>query len=164
MRSKNPINHLLRFGKLAYLKLVRINDSDQKVAIGFGMGVFLGVMPGIGPVAALACALVFRVNRASALLGSLLTNTWLSVVTFIWSVKAGSAMTGLEWQKAYQDWAELLRGFHFPGLFKFSAVKIIFPVVLGYFVVSLTIGFLAYLFALLIIRNSKKIRYRKEKS
>ncbi|MCG2713658.1 MAG: DUF2062 domain-containing protein [Candidatus Omnitrophica bacterium] len=64
-----------------FAKLFKINDSAGKIALGVGLGVFAGLLPGTGPAAALLLALVFRANRAAALLGSLITNTWLSVVT-----------------------------------------------------------------------------------
>ena len=64
-------------------KLFKINDSAEKIALGVGLEVFSGLMPGTGPTAALFLAFIFRANRAAALLGSMLTNTWLSVVTFI---------------------------------------------------------------------------------
>ena len=62
-------------------KLFKINDTPQKIALGFGLGVFAGIFPGTGPVAAILLAYVFRANRASALFGSLFTNTWLNSVS-----------------------------------------------------------------------------------
>ena len=70
---------LKRLTRFVYAKLFAINDTPQKVAIGVGIGVFLGVFPGLGPLAALFMAFLFRVNRAGALLGSALTNTWISI-------------------------------------------------------------------------------------
>lgn len=49
MKKKNRILRLL---KLIYIKLFRINDTPQKIAQGFGLGVFLGILPGTGPIAA----------------------------------------------------------------------------------------------------------------
>jgi len=69
------MNKFRGFFQLLYLKLIKINDTPQKIAFGFGLGVFSGIFPGTGPLAALFLALILRANRASALLGSLLTNT-----------------------------------------------------------------------------------------
>ena len=139
-------NGLKRFFKLLYLKLFRINDTPQKIAAGLGLGVFSGIFPGTGPIAALFLAFVFRVNRAASLIGSLLTNTWLSFVTFILSIKTGSAILGLSWQEIYNEWNSLLKGFHWQGLFKSSVLKIILPVALGYLIIALSAGLLTYLF------------------
>jgi uncharacterized protein (DUF2062 family) len=121
------------FFRLLYIKLFKINDSPQRIALGFGLGVFLGIIPGTGPLAALFLALLFRVNRASALLGSLLTNTWLSIVTFLLAIKVGSAIMHLDWQVVRQGWMLL-------------------PVILGYFIVSFSLGILVYLVTLIILK------------
>ena len=132
-KRENNINRVSQFFKLLYIKLFKINDSPQRIALGFGLGVFLGIIPGTGPLAALFLALLFRVNRASALLGSLLTNTWLSIVTFLLAIKVGSAIMHLDWQVVRQGWMLL-------------------PVILGYFIVSFSLGILVYLVTLIILK------------
>lgn len=121
------------FFRLLYIKLFKINDSPQRIALGLGLGVFAGIVPGAGLLAALFLAFIFRVNRASALLGSLLTNTWLSFATFILAIKVGSAIMHLDWQVVRQGW-------------------ILFPVILGYFIVSFSLGILVYLVTLIILK------------
>lgn len=155
MKKIKKGNSILRFLKLIYIKLFRINDTPQKIALGLGLGVFLGILPGTGPIAALFLAFVLRVNRASALLGSLLTNTWLSIVTFMLSIKLGSVIMKLNWQDVHQGWRLYLKNFHWLDLFNLSVLKIILPVIIGYFVVSFCIGFLVYLIAGIIISRVK---------
>ena len=138
-------------------KLFKINDTPQKIALGFGLGMFAGILPGTGPVAAIFLAVIFRANRASALLGSLLTNTWLSVVTFLLSIKLGSAILGLNWHNVRQEWFAFFKGFHWSALFKLSILKAILPVVIGYILVAFCFGLLAYLISLIII---VKIKWR----
>jgi uncharacterized protein (DUF2062 family) len=151
--KKSAENNILRFFKLVYAKLVTINDTDQRIALGFGVGVFCGIMPTMGPLAALFLAFALRLNRASALLGSLLTNTWLSIVTFILSIKIGSAIMKVSWGDVRQDWLLFLQGFKWQHLFKLSLLKIVLPVVIGYFLVSLFLGLFAYLITFLILRT-----------
>ncbi|MCX5686840.1 MAG: DUF2062 domain-containing protein [Candidatus Omnitrophica bacterium] len=128
----------MRWLKLIYLKLFRINDSPQKVAIGLGLGVFFGIMPGLGPLAALFFAFLFRVNRAAALLGSVLTNTWLSIPTFVLAVKAGFLITGISYKNFGKNWLGIA------------------SIIIGYITVSLCVGVLAYLAALIIIISGRK--------
>jgi hypothetical protein len=125
-------NNILRFLKLIYIKLFRIHDTPQRIALGVGIGIFLGIMPGTGPIAAVFMALALRVNRAAALLGSLLTNTWLSILTFFLSIKIGSGIMGLDWQDVHRE-------------------KIVLPVIIGYLVVGFCLGLIAYLVTLFII-------------
>ncbi|MFH1441536.1 MAG: DUF2062 domain-containing protein [Candidatus Omnitrophota bacterium] len=155
MKKKNNIFRLLR---LLYLKLFRINDSPQKIALGLAVGIFLGILPGTGPIAALCAAFILRINRASALIGSLLVNTWTNILTFLLAIKIGSVIMGLDWQKVYTESLSIFKNFHLANLFKLPILKILYPVLIGYFVISAIAGFIAYLTALVIV---KRIRLKK---
>jgi hypothetical protein len=162
--KKKEGSRLSRFFKFIYLKLFRMNDTPQKIALGFGLGVFLGVLPGTGLVASLFLAMLFRLNRASALLGSLLTNTWMSFVSFILSVKVGSFILGLDWHSVKASWMQILKDFHWRNLLELSVIDMILPVILGYFVVSFCIGILAYVASLIVvirIKKAKRVTKRK---
>lgn len=150
------LRRIVRFFKALYLKIVRVNDSPQKVAAGFGVGVFLGVMPGMGPIAALACALLFRLNKASALLGSILTNTWISIPVFFVSVQIGSVMTGSSFAEIDRQWAALAGHFTWSELLHASLYKIAIPVLIGYAVVSTLLALAAYAFALIVLLIKKR--------
>jgi uncharacterized protein (DUF2062 family) len=146
---------ILNLLKLIYIKLFKINDTPQKVALGFGIGVFLGIIPATGPIAALVVASFLHINRAAAVLGSLLTNTWTSILTIILSIKLGSAIMRLSWQEVYTGWLILLNDFHWGDLFKLSILKIILPVIIGYFVIAFCLSILVYLIFLLILTKIK---------
>ncbi len=149
-----------RFFKALYLKLFRINDTPQKIAAGFGIGVFSGVLPGTGPVAALFLAFVLRVNRAAALLGSILTNTWLSIPVFLIAVKAGAALTGVRYQDIRSQWDVFLQNFRWDQLLSLSVYKIIGPVLVGYFAVALCVGMACYLVTFFTVLYIKRRRYK----
>ncbi len=146
--------------RLTFTKLFKINDSPQKVALGVGLGVFSGLMPGTGPLVALFLAFIFRANRAAALLGSILTNTWLSLVTFILAIKAGSLVLGLHWQEVYQKIQGLIHDFGWAKLFKLSFLDVLLPVIIGYIIIGLFLGAAAYLATLAIIKRPASKRYR----
>jgi len=152
------LHRLKRLLGVLYLKLVRTNDSPQKVALGFGLGVFTGILPGTGPIAAVFLASLARANRATALLGSLATNTWLSFVTFLISIKIGSGIIGANWQDIKEKWSLFLKHFSFAALFKVPVLKIILPVMLGYLVVAICCGLFSYIAAMLILSLRKKSR------
>lgn len=151
---------IARFFKAVYLKLFRINDTPQRIALGLGLGVFCGVLPGSGPIAALTLAFLLRVNRASALLGSVLTNTWISIPVFLLSLRAGAAITGVHYQDLHRDWALLIKDFRWAVLLNAGVYKILLPMVIGYAIISLAIGIIAYIATLIIVEyvKSKKIR------
>jgi len=149
-------NKVARFFKALYLKLFRINDTPHKIAAGFGIGVFSGVLPGTGPVAALLLAFIFRVNRAAALLGSVLTNTWLSIPVFLLALKAGAVLTGAGYQDVRRQWDVLIKDFRWEQLLELSVCRVLGPIAAGYLLISLCIGALSYLAALIVITNFKR--------
>lgn len=151
-------SRIARFFKFIYLKLFRIDDTPQKIALGFGLGVFLGVMPGAGPIAALVVSFLFKVNRVSALLGSILTNTWLSMPVFVLSVKTGSVVTGVSYNSISDGWASIIKSFEWGKLFQLSMYQVIFPVLIGYLIVSAVIAVLAYIIILFAAKRMKRKR------
>ena len=158
MRNVTVVSRIARFFRLIYLRLFRINDNPQKIAAGLGIGVFLGILPGTGPFAALLFAVLFRINRASALLGSILTNTWLSIPTFLLSAHVGSAVTGMRFEDLSKEWGVFVKDFHWASLLEMAAYRIIGPILIGYFIVSLCIGIAAYLITLALLTY---VRYKK---
>ncbi|MFH1189065.1 MAG: DUF2062 domain-containing protein [Candidatus Omnitrophota bacterium] len=158
MADKSELNGLSGFLKGIYLKLFRIDDTPQRIALGLGIGVFTGVVPGAGPIAALALAFLLRVNRASALLGSIVTNTWLSIPVFLLSIWAGAAITGVSYADLNRDWLVLVRDFQWAVLLDLGIYKVLFPILAGYALISLLIGIVTYVVALLIVGYVKRKR------
>jgi uncharacterized protein (DUF2062 family) len=113
-------------------------------------------MPGTGPIASLVVASILKVNRASALLGSLLTNTWLSIPVFFLSVKTGSFIFGISVDDVTGGWAALQKNFSWGKLFEFSTSQALGPVAVGYALVSLAIGVLAAGFAFIVLKLIKR--------
>lgn len=142
--------------KTVYEKVFKINDSPQKIALGLSLGVFAGIFPGTGPLAAIFLALVFKANRATALFGSVITNTWISLVTLLLAIKAGALVFGIQWQALYETWKTLLGEFKWKLLFESSVLKIILPVAIGYILIAFIFGLLTYLLTLLILLVARK--------
>jgi uncharacterized protein (DUF2062 family) len=164
---KRPmINKIVDFFRSIFRKVFLIDDTPQKIALGFGLGVFLGIFPGTGPIAALILAAIFRINKAAALIACLFTNTWISIVTFLLSIKAGAVIMRVDWQELYKQYELYFKNFRFYDLFKVSALKIVLPLALGYILVGLVFGLSAYLIiliALKLTRGKKEERNGKDK-
>jgi len=156
--KNRPLTRVVRFFRALYLKLFRINDSPQRIAFGIGLGVFFGVLPGLGPLAALFFAFIVKANRAAALLGSVLTNTWLSIPVFFLSVKTGAVITGTRYADIPGAWTVLMKNFTWHSLFELSAYDILIPVMLGYLLVSFAIGMCAYAATFGIVAARKRRR------
>ncbi|MBP7056498.1 MAG: DUF2062 domain-containing protein [Candidatus Omnitrophica bacterium] len=154
---------LKRLTRFVYAKLFAINDTPQKVAIGVGIGVFLGVFPGLGPLAALFMAFLFRVNRAGALLGSALTNTWISIPIFVMASGLGSVVTGVNYGDVKWAWRSFIDNPSWDYFWKLSASKVFVPIITGYLIISLLIGVMAYLAALFAMKAIEKTKARRAK-
>ena len=157
MKKKNNWFFLRTF-KYFYLKLFRTNDTPQKIAFGLGIGVFLGILPGVGPLAGFIAATLLRANKAAAVLGALLTNTWTSLLTIVLAIKIGAAIKGLNWHDLYNQWQILLKDFHWKYLFRSTFLEILLPVLIGYLVIAFILGLSVYLISLLILRGRKKLK------
>ncbi len=138
------------------MKFLEIDDSPQKIALGLGVGVFLGILPGTGPIAAVILASILRINKASALLGSLLVNTWINIVTFVFAIKIGSVIIGINWRQIYNESLVVFSNFRYNNLLKLPVLKLILPTLIGYFIIAFFMGFFAYVSAFLMLNFNKK--------
>ncbi|MDD5136865.1 MAG: DUF2062 domain-containing protein [Candidatus Omnitrophica bacterium] len=144
---------------LQYLKkLAGISDTPHKIATGFAIGVFLGILPFAGPVLALFVAGLLKVNRVSAFLGALVTNTWITIAAFLLSVKIGSFLFGVNQEAVRSYWAALFKNFNFSDLFKLSFFNVVLPVVTGYLVIALSVAIFSYVVVLVIVGLVKNKR------
>ena len=159
--KKEKSSWISKIKEWLYQNLFKINDTPQKIALGLGLGVFAGIFPGTGPLASLFLAFIFRANRASALIGSLLTNTWLSVLTLLLAIKLGALMFGIQWQEIQNNGTSLIKHFSWTNLFKLSSLKIILPVTVGFILISFCFGLLVYLISLLIIIKVRGVKKAK---
>jgi len=163
-KEKKRNNKVSRFFIILYEKLVKINDTPQKKALGLGLGVFSGILPGTGPLASLFLAFLFRANRASALIGSLLTNTWLSIITFLIAVKIGAAAIGVKWQDIHQDGVTFIKTFSWIGLFRISTLKIALAIMVGYLAIAVCLGLAVYLISLIILLLTRRGHEDKDRA
>ncbi|MDD5195982.1 MAG: DUF2062 domain-containing protein, partial [Candidatus Omnitrophica bacterium] len=93
-----------------------------------------------------------------AILGSILTNTWLSFLIFPLSIQIGSTIMDLNWRDVYSSWMGLLTDFHFSGLFKLSILKIALPVAIGYLIIAFCLGLFTYFAVLIMLKQIKKYK------
>ncbi|MCM8813612.1 MAG: DUF2062 domain-containing protein [Candidatus Omnitrophica bacterium] len=144
--------------RAAARRVLHFNDTPLRVAAGFGIGVFTGIFPGMGPLAATVLATLFRASPAAALAGSLITNTWLSLFTLLASLQVGAWLTGLSVAALRQSWQDLLKDFSWQMIWDVSVVKIIVPVLLGYVVIGLAFGIAALGISWLIVSRRRQER------
>ena len=83
------IKNLFRAIKLAYLRLLRVNDSPRKIAMGFALGAFIGIFPTfwLGGILSILLSWIFRLNYVSAVLGAFIIMNPLTTPLF-WTLSA----------------------------------------------------------------------------
>jgi uncharacterized protein (DUF2062 family) len=136
--------------------LLGIGDSPQKIALGFALGLFLGVFPGTGAIAAVVCAVAFRVNKAASLTGALLVNTWINIVAFPLALLIGGALFGIDPAGLKLKWSGLLAHFSWSSLFDTLIINAALAVVAGYMVIGIILAVTGYGISLLIVQKTRK--------
>lgn len=151
----------LRWLRYQYIRVVRLEDSPEKVAGGLALGVALGVLPsfGLGIIIALFAAGLFRVNRAAAVVGTLVMNPW--TATFFWALSylSGSLILGQDLHetialvktlKQRSDLWESLIG-----------SRLLLPYIIGNVLVTLAASATFYVGGLYAVRGYRKARKRR---
>lgn len=136
-------------------RLTRIPDSPHEIAKAFAVGVFIGILPGMGALWALLAAIVFRLSKAATILGTLTTNPWTVAPIYIASYRVGKWLlqyeTAIDWKVLYQfntGWTQEL-GKAFP------------PVVLGGLVLGLIVAIASYGIVYFLLSRYKRVRMKR---
>jgi uncharacterized protein (DUF2062 family) len=138
--------------------LLGINDSAHRIALGMGLGLFLGVLPGTGPIAAIVCAFVIRANKAAALAGALMVNTWINVVTFPLAIAIGAFLFGIEPAGIAREWSAATQPFVWKSFFGFLLHDAVLALVSGYMIIGLALGGAGYVVTYAIVKKARKKR------
>jgi uncharacterized protein (DUF2062 family) len=162
MRNRSWIEKIRGIVRYVLRKLVRTNDTPQKVAVGAGIGVFTGILPGAGPFAAYLIATAVKANKASALVFSAVTNTWLSVVLFVTAIHTGSIVCGLRWQDVYNRWLSLKDGFSWRDIFHTSMADVVIPIAAGFLINAVCAAILVYVCVFIAVNVYRKRRQKNK--
>ena len=136
-------------------KFFLINDTPHKIATGFALGVFLGIVPGEGVTATIVLASLFGLNRLAATSGVLATNMWSTFVVLPLAAQIGAWIFRENYQSLTAQFEATYRqGFKF--LFsKYIFFEIALPVAVGFIIVALAIALLAYISIWFLMKNRK---------
>ena len=149
-------HNLKNWLKSVYHQLVEIHDTPHRKALGLGLGVFLGIFPGMGPIASVVLAALLKVNKATALLGSVVTNTWISVVTLGLALKIGSWFSKTDMDNLKKTWEAATKEFNWEVLGDLSLWKTLGGVAAGFFVISFMFALSVYIAALVLLTRQQQ--------
>jgi len=147
----------LRLEKLKE-KLLGIHDSEHRIALGAALGLLLGVLPGTGPIAAVAGAFLLRANKAAALAGSLLVNTWINFVTFPLAAAIGAFLWNLDLASFSGNWAELGRSFTWRAFVDVALHDAAIALFTGYLLIGLLMAAVGYVICYRAVARARRPR------
>ncbi len=158
--ERESLNYSL---KRAYERFLKIRGSPREIALGFALGLFIGMTPTIGfqmPIAIFVAAL-FRWNKISAALAVWITNPVTAPFIYSFSYFVGAKMLG------FKIAPKLLTGLDFSTL-KEASAKIFLATTVGGVVVGIPLALLGYYLALSAVQGYQtklkhRVAARKEK-
>lgn len=138
-----------------FRKFFLINDTPHKIAGGAALGVFLGIIPGEGVIAALLLASLFRLNRLSATAGVLATNLWATLLAVPISAAVGGVIFGVNGRILIADFEHTYNlGFKF-FLSEAILLDVALPLVVGFVIVAGAIAIAVYVLLLFLLTHHK---------
>lgn len=150
-----------RWVRYQYIKLVRLDDSPEKIARGFALGVVLGILPtfGLGVIAAIVLAGYLKINKASAVIGTFIMNPWTSPFFWALSYLTGSLLLGnnlqetaalVKYLKTHEDiWKSLL------------AQRLLLPYIIGNIIITSASAATSYIACLYAVKAYKRAKGKK---
>lgn len=149
-----------RIFRYIYLRLVRVGGNPVHVALGFALGVFLGVFPtfGIGIPLSLLFASLLRWNRVSAVLGSLVMNPL--TTPFFWTL-SGAVGAAIFRADATRLLSSVQNGERLRGLTLGAGIYLAGNTIVA--LVTATIAYFLALRAVLLYRKKRRERRQKRK-
>ncbi|MEK6616575.1 MAG: DUF2062 domain-containing protein [Bacteroidota bacterium] len=140
--------YLWRKAKFFFLKVARDRGSVNEIAFGAAIGTFISVFPtfGVGTLLVLLLYRFLKFNLIAALGTSIISNPFTSPFFMVFSFKIGSIILNSKIEFSMENWKENL-----------SDTGVV--ILIGSFVVSGTLGVLAYFISKFIV---KKIRINRQ--
>ena len=142
--------NLKRASLFYFLKLVRVKDSQDKLAIGFACGSMVSFTPFIGFhfFLAIILAYIFRGNIVASLIGTFVGNPFTFPFIWIFIYKVGNIF--------FKNDENFSLELTFESLFD-QGYDIIIPMLIGSLIVSIPVWFISY-FTLKFLMSSFKKR------
>jgi uncharacterized protein (DUF2062 family) len=149
------MNNVWQKIKTFFLHFFTLEDTPHKIAAGFALGTFMGIIPGEGVATTLIFATILRINRASATMGVLATNMWGTVV----ALPLVAIVGGFLFNVTPDYLAKQFNQTYHLG-FRYFLSKVIFfdlalPIIVGFIIVASAISLLFYFILYFLLKYNK---------
>jgi uncharacterized protein (DUF2062 family) len=142
--------------------LLHVEDTPHRIALAFGIGVYIAFFPifGIHTGMALIIAFLFKLSRVAMLLGIWVNNPWTIAPMYMGGTLLGCVLLGVSRSDLPEiDWA--LEGHAFYEELMIVLRPYLWPFVVGNTVAGILAGLLAY-FALRFFLERRRVPPRPE--
>lgn len=143
-----------RWLKYHFKRLLRLNDTPNKIAGGVAIGVFIGLFPTpfIGLILAPIVATIMKMNRVASLIGTLVMNPITQPFVYALSYTLGLFLLGQGFQNPFL----VMKKF---GVMQWFGKSVIVPYFIGIMIVSIIGTFASYWITLHLVSYYKKRRF-----
>jgi uncharacterized protein (DUF2062 family) len=143
-------------------RLLALDDTPQRIALGFSVGVFLAFSPllGLHTFLGVTVAFLFGLNRVAVLVGVFINNPWTLVPIYAAATYVGGAFVGFPATAAFPDfaWNHIWQSSFWMQLAQ--QWRILKPMVVGSLILSVLCAMLSYPIALYLVHKGKTFRIR----
>lgn len=136
--------------------LLYVEDTPHRIALAFGIGVWIAFCPllGVHTALALGIAVAFRLSRAAILIGAYINNPWTIAPLYMAGTLLGCSLLGVSTADLASIHWDLHGRAFYAELFQ-SLRPYVWPFVLGNTVLGIVSGIAAY-FALRLILERRR--------
>lgn len=153
------MHHYIQKAKQRIKQFFLIDDTPHKVAAGFALGVFWGIMPGEGVGITIITSYFLRFNRFSAIAGVLASNMWTTFIVLPLAATFGGLIFKISPELLIANFQETYAlGWEY-FFTEVIFIKIITPFFVGFFIVSISISLFFY-FLLYFLLKYRKIKFK----
>jgi len=133
-------------------QILTIKESPHRIALAFGMGIFIGMSPllGLHTVLGLALAWLLRLNKMVTLIGVFVTNPWTIIPIYSFGTWVGARLTGMKEIIPHIDWGRVT----FDILLN-ELGHLLVPFVLGTFLIGAVSAVIGYALIYHAVRKSR---------
>lgn len=133
MNILNNIREKIRY-------LINIDDSPKKLALSFGIGVFIAISPlwGLHTLLGIAVAFLFNLNKIVTIAGVYVSNPWTFIPIYTFTTWFGIKVMGKNIQSITINWKHLTLGNFFDSISIF-----LWPFVIGSTIIAMISGLIS---------------------
>ena len=145
-------------------RLLALDDSPQRIALAFAVGIFLAFSPllGLHTFLGLTIAFAFGLNRPAILIGVFVNNPWTLVPIYALGTYIGGHILGSPETSNLPEfaWRHLFRGSYWVQIV--GQWRLLKPMFLGSTILALCVAMVSYPLALYLISKGRAYRAQRE--